>query len=140
MTRGTFMQVHFVCQLWPLLEQKGLLTVIYVFDIIWLDYCNIIYVGLALERVRIYIWSRMQSLERYVLVFLYNTLFQKLYWFPICSLIQCKLLFVTFKVLYGSGSEYLEDLFPTVSINPLRFGWVCSLCDSSLRKYYLQVS
>lgn len=51
MSRGSFGQIHLVHQLYPLLDWKAMLTVTQALVISWLDYCNMLYLGLPLKTI-----------------------------------------------------------------------------------------
>ena len=48
---GTFLQLQKLCQLWPYLDERSLMTVTRALVTSSTDYCNVLYMGLPLKTV-----------------------------------------------------------------------------------------
>ncbi|KAF7239223.1 Disintegrin and metalloproteinase domain-containing protein 12, partial [Varanus komodoensis] len=136
--RSAFSQLRLIHQLRPYLEYDCLATVTHTLVTSRLDFCNALYVGLALKMVRILqlVQNRAARLltgpGRYVHM---TPVLRQLHWLPIEVWAQFKVLVMTYKALNGLGPGYLkEHLRPYMPARPLRSAGEALLQEPSVKK------
>ncbi|KAF7245646.1 putative RNA-directed DNA polymerase from transposon BS [Varanus komodoensis] len=136
--RSAFLQLRLIHQLHPYLEDNCLVTVTHALVTSWLDFCNMLYVGLPLKTVRI-----LQMVQNRAVRLLTGTgryshitpVLHQLHWFPIEVRAQFKVLIITYKALNSLGPGYLkEHLRPYLPARPLRSAAEALLREPSVRE------
>lgn len=90
-----------LCVLCPFLDWEFLRSVTQALVILWLDYCNVLYMRIPLKTIWNTAGWAVLGAPRMVHITL---LFRKLQWLPVCFGVQFKVLIITFKALPGMKS------------------------------------
>ncbi|KAF7235091.1 Vomeronasal type-2 receptor 26, partial [Varanus komodoensis] len=135
--RSAFLQLWLIHQLRPYLEDNCLATVTHALVTFRLDFCNALYVGLPLKKVRI-----LQLVQNRAARQLTGTghcshitpVLCQLHWLPIEVRAQFKVLVITYKALNVLGPGYLKErLCPYMPSRPLRLVAEALLWEPSVK-------
>lgn len=119
---GSFFQVQLVHKLCLFLDWVPLLAITHTLIISWLDYWNVLYLGLSLKTT----WNLQLNLHVVTYCsghFMFFPCYIAAVWLLFAFQVQFKVLVFTVKVLNGTRPGYLQDCFSLrLTIHPVRVG------------------
>ena len=110
---SSFYYLYNICRIRKYLSPQSAISLIHVFITTKLDYCNSLLYGLPtihidnLQRVQN---ATTRLVTKTPCICHITPILEDLYWLPIKYRIQCKIVLLTFKCLYGLAPQYLVDL------------------------------